>query len=251
LPFVLVFAILFTLVVGPIKIHQSQWTAIDAEKVPIDPEGPEMPREVVGHYREAVARLTPLRFRPVLSYSRTKLVPNALGFSTLFRNDATSEVATLLTVFAFAGVIRNKVSLLIFRTEFADGTEVVTSNSNSPSAFPPLGPPVYVFGFPQIRDPIRLHAIHQAVVDQFERGVPRRDPIGDDPDAYLLRVDRRQFDHQVACGYYYLDQTGRVQRPTWKGAILMTLKLVWPVKPLRQLCRRWKAARMLRELDVA
>jgi hypothetical protein len=251
LPSLLAFAFLFPFLAGLINIHQSQWIAINTENVPIDPEGPGIPREVSVDYRQTVAGLTPLGFKPVLSYSKTKLVPNAIAFSTLFKNDKTSEVATLINTFGSGGIVRIKVSLLVFRTEFADGTEVLTSNSNFPSQFPPEGPPVHGFIFPQVRDPGRLYTVHQAVVSQFEGRSPRRDPIGDDPDGYLRRIQQREFARFLACGYYYLDEARGVQRPTWKGAIMATLKLIWPVKAIRKIWRRWKAARMLRELGMA
>ena len=76
----LAFALLFTIVACSIWAHQSQWIAIDAEDVSINPEGPGMPREVSGYYRHTVAGLTPLGFKPVLSYSMAKSVPNAIGF---------------------------------------------------------------------------------------------------------------------------------------------------------------------------
>jgi hypothetical protein len=53
----------------------------------------------------------------------------------------------------------------------------------------------------------------------------------------------------VDCGYYYRDELAGVQRPTWKGAILMTWKLCWPVKPIRLALRRHGARRLLHELE--
>jgi hypothetical protein len=143
-----------------------------------------------------------------------------------------------------------KTSLLVFRTEFADGTNVTTSNNNFPTHFPPPGPPEHVFTFPQVQDPGRLYEVHQAVVGQFDAGSLRRDPIGDDPDAYLERSQQREHARFIACGYHYLDEAEGVQRLTWKGAFMGTLKLIWPVRQIRKVWRRWKAARMLHELNL-
>ncbi len=244
---ILTFALLFVIVASCVKLHQSQWIAIDSENVRINPEGPEIPREVSEYYRHAVAGLTPLGFKPVLSYSKTKLVPNAIGFSTVFKNDRTSEVAMIVNSFGSSGI---KTSMLVFRTEFADETNVTTSNNNFPSHYPPPRPPVHVFAFPQVRDPERLYKVHQTVVVQFEEGSPRRDPIGDDPDAYLKRLQQREHARFRACGYQYLDEAKGVQRLTWKGAFMATLKMIWPVRQIRKVWRRWKAARMLHELNL-
>ena len=226
--------------------HQSQRFAIAAEHVSINPEGPGIPREVSAYYRHAVAGLTPLGFRPVLSYSATR-VPNAIGFATLFKNERTSEVATIVNSFVSSGF---NTHWLLFRTDFADGTRVSTNNNNFPSYLPAPRPPVHVFTFPQVQDPGRLYEVHQAVVGQFDWGSPRSDPIGDDPDAYVKQSQQREHARFVACGYHYLDETKGVKRLTWKGAFMSVLKLNRPVREIRKLWRWWKAARMLRELGL-
>jgi hypothetical protein len=248
---ILAFALLFLIVVCCVRTH-SQCIAIDSENVRTNPEGPGIPREVSEYYRHAVAGLTPLGFKPVLSYSQ-KVVRNAIGFATVFKNDRTSEVATIVNTFASSDSFLSsgiKTSLLIFLTEFADGTKVTTNNNNFPSYFPPPRPPYHVFAFPQVRNPGRLYEVHQAVVGRFDEGSLRRDPIGDDPAAYLKRSQQREFARYLACGYQYLDEAKGVQRPTWKGAFMATVKLIWPVRQVRKGWRWWKAARMLRELNL-
>ena len=39
-------------------------------------------------------------------------------------------------------------------------------------------------------------------------------------------------------GYYYHDEEHRVYRLTWRGAILMTWKLLWPIKQIRAMLAR-------------
>jgi hypothetical protein len=248
----LAFALLFLIAAGCVWTH-SQWIAIDAEKVRINPEGPGMPREVSNYYRHAVAELAPLGFKPVLSVSNAKSVPNAISFVTVFKNDRTSEVATIVNTFASSGSFPSsgiKTSLVVFLTEFADEKKVTTNNNNFPSYFPLPRPPVHAFGFPQVRDPARLYEVHQAVVGQFDEGSPRRDPIGDDPEAYLKRAQQAEQARFVACGYQYVDEARGVQRPTWKGAFMATLKMIWPVRQVRKVWRLYKAAKMLRALGL-
>jgi hypothetical protein len=245
------FALLFLIVAACVKAHQSPGIPIDTEDVRIDPEAPGIPQEVSEYYRHTVARLTPLGFKPVLSF-KTKPVPNAIGFSTVFKNHRTSEVATIVNSSIVNSLVSSGVtsSVLFFRTEFADGTNVMTHNNNFPSHFPPQGPPEHVFAFPQVRDPARLYEVHQAVVGQFDKDSLHRDAIGDDPDGYLKRSGQRLHVHFVACGYYYLDEAKGVLRLTWKGAFMGTLKLFWPVRQIRKVWRWSKAARMLHELNL-
>ena len=127
---------------------------------------------------------------------------------------------------------------------------ITTNNHDSPTYFPKPRPPVHVFAFPQVRDPGRLYKVHQAVVGQFDGGGLRGDPIGDDPEAYFKRSQQREFARFIACGYQYLDEAKGVQRPTWKGAFMASLKLIWPVKQIRKVWRWWKSARMLHELGL-
>jgi hypothetical protein len=246
---ILPFALFCAIVALCVKLHFSQWIAVDAENVRINPEAAGIPQEVSENYRNAVAGLTPRGFKPVLSY-KTKPTPNGIGFSTVFKNDRTSEVAMTVNSFASTGRGTIKTSLLVFRTEFADGTNVTTSNNKLPSYVPPPRPPDYVFAFPQVLEPGRLYEVHQAVVGQFAEGSPRRDPIGDDPDAYLELLQQRLHAHFLECGYHYLDEAKGILRLTWKGAFMASLKLIWPTPQIRKIWRRWKAARMLQELNL-
>ena len=77
------------------------------------------------------------------------------------------------------------------------------------------------------------------------------DPVGDDPDGYIRRVDFEvPYAHHVASGYAYVDEMARVQRMTWKGAILSTWKLLPPIKQIRLAWERMMAARQLGNLKA-
>lgn len=41
-----------------------------------------------------------------------------------------------------------------------------------------------------------------------------------------------------------------VYRPTWRGAFLMSWRLLWPVKPIVRVLRKRRAARLLSELGL-
>jgi hypothetical protein len=55
----------------------------------------------------------------------------------------------------------------------------------------------------------------------------------------------------VAAGFYALDEVHEVVRPTWKGAVLVTWRLLWPVKPLFRARRRWATRRLLDRLGIS
>jgi hypothetical protein len=236
--------------VAPIQIHRTQWSALEPELTPIDSGDPGVGPEVAEYRANALGELSLLGFQVLRSYAVKNSNPNSFASSTLFRNEATSEVAKILVVVARSGPVRTVTGLIAFSTEFSDGTEVVTTNSPAISAFPPSRPPYHGFAFPEIRDPRRLLEIHRALVRRFEAGRVRIDPVSADPDEYYRsREFRRPLARHVDLGYYDRDELAGVQRPTWKGAYLMSWRLLWPVKPIRAALRRSRARRLLRELE--
>jgi hypothetical protein len=55
----------------------------------------------------------------------------------------------------------------------------------------------------------------------------------------------------VATGYYAFDAVRGVVRPTWKGAALITWRLLWPVKPLFRARRRRATRQLLDRLGIS
>src|SRR4029077_19945672 len=104
---------------------------------------------------------------------------------------------------------------------------------------------------PEIEGPRRLYEIHQATIAAFGHDAVIRKPVIDDPATFL----RTNFHNDVAkfaeSGYYYLNAKRGVYRLTWKGAILMSFKILWPFNWVRELRRRGQAARLLRELSLS
>jgi hypothetical protein len=139
---------------------------------------------------------------------------------------------------------------LAFVTEFEDQTKLYTSNSRSL----PLQPNIRVRDgsmlFPEIDDPRRLYEIHQATIASFGHDAVKLKGVIDDPIEFL----RTNFHCDVAkfaeSGYYFLDAKRGIYRLTWKGAILMSWKNLWPVNWIRELRRRGQAARLLRKLSL-
>ena len=119
-----------------------------------------------------------LGFELIESHTASKLVAKATGFSALYRNSGTGEVAQFIGTLAVAQHVRKTSALVLFKTAFADGTEVMTSNNRTARIFPPLGPPVYSFNFPQVEEAARLLGLHRSLVGRFEGGRIRRDPAG-------------------------------------------------------------------------
>jgi hypothetical protein len=236
-------------VLGPVLIHRTHWSSLDPDLVPFDPDGPGSPEVLRYHFAETAAELGRLGFAPERYYQTKQATTNADGSVLLFQNEKTLETARVLT--AVSSDSRIASSFTVFVSEFSDGTEVVTSNRESALIFPRRKPPYHARAFPQVREVDHLLVVHRARVENLAAGRMPVDPVGDDPDGYIRRVDfEGPQAHHVACGYTYVDEMSRVQRMTWKGAILATWKLLPPIKQIRLAWERMMAARQLGNLKA-
>lgn len=248
---VIVALVLSPFVIGPIVIHRTFWISLDLGLVPFDPDGPDSPEELRSVFDEIADQLGRLGFTAVRYYRTTQATSNSDGSVLLFRNGTTGETARVLTSVSVSSGPRISSCFVVFASEFSDGTEVVTSNRDSPRVFPPREPPFHGRAFPQVRDIEYLLGVHRARVENYAAGKIALDPAKDDPDGYLRRVDIEvAFAHHVACGYTYVDEAAGVQRNTWKGAILSTWKLLPPIKQIRLTWERFMAERQLRNFKA-
>jgi hypothetical protein len=163
---------------------------------------------------------------------------------TLLENPRTLDVAKLLEV---AAGTRRLVTVL-FQCRFEDGTEVATANNPIPAGFPALPGTTGVW-LPEVRDPEQLYRVHACVSDHLGE-YKKRLSVGRDPVAFLTEAHNRRVAHFVEIGYYYLDKRHGVYRLTWKGAVLITLRLIWPIRPLFQARRRRRTHKILYDLGI-
>lgn len=168
----------------------------------------------------------------------------ATGWVILLEHPRTLDVAKVLVV-----TTRKRRSIsLVFQTRFEDGTEVVTANTRVTAGFPPL-PGMTVAWLPAIRDADSLYRVHEQLRDALG-GTRTPVGVGSDPAGFLQEGSARALANWVATGYYELDLARGVVRPTWKGAVLVTWRLIWPVKPVFRFRRRRATSRLLRQLGI-
>ncbi|WP_435008799.1 hypothetical protein P12x_000054 [Tundrisphaera lichenicola] len=181
--------VLFPYVVGPVVIHRTQKMSLNSSLVPFDPEGPGSPEELRSHFAATAEDLDRLGFTAERYYQLKQASSLAEGWVLLFRNAKTGETARVLTSVGISDVVRLATSLLVLASEFSDGTTVVTSNRTSPWIYPRRKPPYYGRAFPQVREGGQLLVVHRARVENLAAGRIAVDPVRDDPDGYLRRVD--------------------------------------------------------------
>lgn len=234
-------------ILGPLLIHRTHWSSLEPGLVPFDPDGPGSPESLRSHFAATAAELGRFGFAPERYYRTKQATNNADGAVLLFRNPKTWETARVLTAVSSDSSVAT--SFTVFGSECSNGTEVVTSNRASARIFPARKPPFHGRAFAQVREVGHLLVVHRARVENLTAGRTLVDPVGDDPDGYIRRVDFEvPYAHHVASGCTYVDEMARVQRMTWKGAILSTWKLLPPIKQMGLAWERLMAARQLGNL---
>ena len=234
----LVLPLLFPFVMGPMMMRARSSQSASPEYTPDDEHG--LPPAA----RRAAAILRGLGFEDRGTWLHEGSA-RATGQVILLECPRTRDVARVMVVTAFS---RRSVSLA-FQTRFADGTETWTVNQRILSGFPPV-PDLTVAWLPELRDAASLYQVHAQLRNALGRGCERVG-IGNDPAAFLRDVSLRSLANWVANGYYSLDATRGVVRPTWKGAILITWRLLWPIKPLFRAQRRRATRQLLDHLGIA
>jgi hypothetical protein len=228
---------------APLLVWNRQTHAAGLEFLPIEPGGPRDDPRVADRLREAGEELRGLGFLPRGAFRLRRGGRGTTSYVAVFEKADTGEAAKLVAVTA-GRVFHHSIN---FISEYEDKTTFTTSNSRVAPVTPRLPGHPDSMAFPQVRDARTLYEVHRARGPRDARPVG----VGDDLPAYLARSEGRAFPHWIASGYYYLDESARVYRPTWKGACLMTWKSLWPVSALRRALRMRKASRALRQLGVA
>jgi hypothetical protein len=231
----------------PVRLHARHELPADPNFLPCGPEDPNTPAAVAERFRQGTSALVPLGFTPRGVFRKAKPSPLAIGFVGLFEKPSTLDLARLLVVI---NPLRT-IEILVFQTTFADGIELITAN-NQTLPHLPSREGMLVATFPDVHDPVRLLALHRKRVDRRGAIAIRTLPVLDGGlTAYLRDFASKELSRQVEMGYYRLDEASDVYRPTWKGACLITWKQLWPVGAIRRALRRWRAARMIRDLETA
>ena len=239
-------AVLITVVLGivlgfallairaPIRVRLNNWHSADSRYEPCG--GNSLPPDLT----QTVADLRDLGF-VVRGHWRLTGHSTATGQITLMEHPQALDLAKLLVT---AAGTRRQFAIL-FQTRFEDGTEVTTANNQLSVGLPSL-PETTVLWLPEVHNARQLYAVHSQVRDSLG-GAKKRLSVGQDPAAFLSEGRHRHCAHFVKTGYYYLDETRGVYRPTWKGAVLMTWRLLWPIRPFYRAWRRWPTRELLRE----
>jgi hypothetical protein len=230
---------------GPILVRLTMKQKAAPVFEPLHPD--KTPAEAARHFEEAGRALSGEGFVEATRLALSGFTPNTTILLAAFENHATQDAA--IAVAAYVDVRETtqlKTTYVEFSNAFTDGRSVSTNNSAELSVY--REPEWRVMTQFQVKDCALLYRIHQALV-QRARGTKKPLPRRDGWDALLREAIVREITSQIEPGYMQLLPSADYYAPTWKGAFLMTWKLLPPFKGILLRARERRAEKTLAELQ--
>jgi hypothetical protein len=175
--------------------------------------------------------------------------PTVGGWVALLESPTNGDMALLMLTWTKIALGASTVHLA-FRSAFADGTELVTTNHPNPTLADPPRPGRTVLRASDVRDPSVLYRAHRALCTTASASkVPLS--CNGDPVAFQRAEALANHEHLVSSGRFIRDEHRGVYRATWPTAIAFAWRNMLPIRPLLRALIRNRTRRLLRELGVA
>jgi hypothetical protein len=231
---------------GPLLIRLRSRYGPGVTFVPCERADARLPGWVTRYLDETVEALAPVGFGDVGRFRQAEWSPNVIIITVVLRHPR-GDAAYAAAMYTKTGGTR--LRYLEFVTRFAGGETIATNNSRQPRVWAPVRQR-RVEQFPGVREPALLYRIHEArVADAGD--APREDPLATgDVEGTLRQAVLREMGAQREAGYVYVDPGTGAYRPTWKGAALMTWRLLWPMKTIARARLRRRASALVAALNV-
>lgn len=218
LPVLIIFVAAYSWVI--FTIHAKHTVAMIPRRIEtrIDVLSQEM-REFIGN---SIAQLRMEDFQVAANFHNPDAVKNAQAINVICLNPATNDMAFISTAYT-KGMRFLSTSIL---TTFDKNKRVVTKSVRQIGFLPP-DPRLNGIDFPWVRDARALCEAHRRRIELLGQTSAARKYLGpDDLREWLDMFWAEEKHHGVELGYFRADPVAKVYRYTWKGAILMTLKMI-------------------------
>ncbi len=243
-------ALLLPYVMGPLLIRAVHRQAARPAFQMLDPSVQALPEEADLHLRKITSALQNEGFSIAAVFEQSGYVKNLTVYLALLENRGAQDLAIAVAMYVTVeGQVKFRTVYSEFSTGYLDESSVTTNNCSELTASAPL-PQRTLSQLPLLADPLRLYRAHQALLRRVTHTKKKSIPARDELERFLRTGMEKEVAAQVAAGYLYLDASADCYRPTWKGALLMTWKLVWPVSAIRRSRRDRRAAELVQELGV-
>jgi uncharacterized protein DUF4253 len=233
-------------VVGPMLIHQRQRRHARPTLEPFDPAKHPFSAGLADAMQRNAALLGQAGYRQVADLFRADVTAR---LRAVLMDTAAGDIAVVVGAAAAARPERGSCAVELV-ARFEGGRSLTVHNSPLPGVFGAV-PGKEKVRLRDVRDPTRLVRFYQALLAQ-RYGSLHREPAEDraDPGAFLGAAMVRELRQQVDTGYLWLDDRAGVYRPTWKGAFLMTWKLLQPFRAIGEWRSDRRARALARELHL-
>lgn len=234
-------------VIGPIVIRFVQRMSADPDFQVIALQS--IPQSALVYFSETYHQLAPAGFTVAAYLTQSNYIRGMVMHIMLVENSSGQDTGIAVVSTMKAGKApEQKVSWTEFSSGFSDGSSLTINNSVKLGVFS-IPPEKTIMQFPELRDASRLYmAFCRLIERQGKWG--RISLIGKEPVSLMKSFMIKEMDSQVAAGYLQLTAKRDAYIPTWKGAILMTWKLTWPISLIRKMIQKSENKKILRELNI-
>ena len=237
---ILLFALVFPFIVGPILVRRRPGISVEPglHQIPDDHARQLFPPR----FFWLISELEALGFSFVTHLASGDDVTKVNALISLLVDPKTKTTASIARVSAANALASVVAELVSFSTEFADGSQIETSNSSTITVFHEL-PHRLRLRIPQIKDAYRLFHIHLNYVENrtdCQRVLPQP---GKEVEHFIADY-KKELAEQAELGLLYLDERTQRYCHSWRSAILSTWKLLWPIKPI-MLLRKARRGRLI------
>jgi hypothetical protein len=233
------------LALGPIVIYFASKQTANPQFRTFDLSNPPIPLPT--NYTQSLPLLESLGFTPVAHLVSASFVNGAHLVLTVCVNRREKVTAIVSHILAEAPLMsRALLTFTEFCTEFEDGHEINTLNSDQAPVFVQI-PEKQTFRLPHLKDPRPLYKVHQALTGQRIGASKRLAPPGMEI-VELIDGMKRDLEREAGFGRTALDASGKWYRPTLKGAVYGTFMLIWPMGTVRRFLLRRRGVQLAETL---
>ena len=193
----------------------------------------ELPHEVSAYVLPLIPRMQNLGFAFLGCFDLGVFEGNAKNFIACFCNRTSNDSANVSVIYS----AQKTAGYFEFSTQFGNGLALET-NTNRDLPLTPDNSSIRVFRFPEIKEPRELYLVHKSLVEKYASGQwAQGEPAGQELQR-LVRLMENHGPRHAKMGYMYLAPGGETYLLTWKGAILMTWRGLWPTALIRRAIHR-------------
>jgi hypothetical protein len=232
---------------GPITVRLTSRYSRAPQYAPLRPGIDPIPEPARIHLASVENVLRGLGFSVAGHWRQTGFAANLAAFLVLVEHPQTHVAGMGVAIAATGPGVSKLVTYTELWTRFGEERSLTTNNSPQPRVFADV-PGRTIERFPNLWDVPRLVRVHEALVRRAGTAEPRRPFAERSPDRVLQEAMTREMAAQVAAGFVFVD--GDHYRPTWKGAALMSWRLLWPMRSVREARLKRHAEALLAELRV-